>query len=126
MQQSRFLSLLGATALTVAGTLSLGSRANAQLTLTPAGVTAGFSLSTFADNFPSDGSIGPLGIAFNGGHVIVSDYPGNVRVFPTDTDGQHANLVAVGQNYGAHNAVGLATVGSNIYMTQQIIDLQVI
>ncbi len=119
MQQRRFLSLLGVAALTIAGTLSLGNRANAQLTLTGAAATAGFTLSTFADNFPTEGAIGPLGIAFNGGHVLVSDYPGNVRVFPTDTDGQHANTIAVAQNYGAHAAVGMATVGSSIYMTGQ-------
>jgi len=90
-------------------------------TLTAAGTTAGFSLSQFAFSFPSSGfCCGPLGIAFpTTGGVMVTDYPGNVRVFPTDTDGQNAATVAVGGFYGFSNAVGLAQVGGNIYMTQQ-------
>ena len=100
----------------------LSSQANAQMTLTPAAVTAGFSLSTFATAFPNSSRVGPLGIAFNGSNptqVIVSDYPGNVRVFPTDTDGQTANFIPVAQNYGIGNAVGIAEAGGNYYMTQQ-------
>jgi hypothetical protein len=95
------------------------------LALTPAG-TALFTQSTFADNFPNafcgpgSGNCGPLGIAFpTSGGVMVTDYPGNVRVFPTDTDNQNAATVPVAQSYGQANAVGLATSGGNIYMTQQ-------
>lgn len=57
----------------------------------------------FANEFPTTGfCCGPLGIAFvGGGAVMVSDYPGNVRVFPTDTDGQSASAVPVAQFYGA-------------------------
>jgi len=98
------------------------SQIGATPTLTPAAVTAGFTLSQFASNFPvtSTPCCGPLGITFpGGGQVMVSDYPGNVRVFPTDTDGQNAASVAVAQNYGAGNGVGLATVGSNVYMAEQ-------
>ena len=88
--------------------------------LTAAGTTAGFTLSKFADNFPVGNGVGPLGIAFvGGGQVMVSDYPGNVRIFPTDTDGQHANTIPVVQNYGFSNAVGLAKLGNFVYMTQQ-------
>ena len=119
MQQRPFLSSLGVAALTILGAVSVSNRAHADLTLTPAGVAAGFTLSTFADSFPFVNNIGPLGITFSGGQVIVSDYPGNVRVFPTDTDGQHATSVAIAQNYGFSNAVGLTTVGSKTYMTQQ-------
>ena len=56
--------------------------------LTLAGTTAGFTLSQFADEFPTTGiCCGPLGIAFpTSGGVMVSDYPGNVRVFATDAD----------------------------------------
>ena len=85
--------------------------------LTPAGTGAGFLLSQFAFNFPITGDpcCGPLGIAFaSGGKVMVSDYPGNVRVFGSDADGQDASLVAVAQNYGAGNGVGLARVGNFI------------
>lgn len=100
----------------------LSSTARAVPVLTAAGSTAGFSLSQFAYNFPitSYPCCGPLGIAFTGGgQVMVSDYPGNVRIFPTDVDGQNAALFPVVQNYGYGNGVGLATVGSNVYMAEQ-------
>lgn len=89
--------------------------------LTSDAITAGFSLSMFADEFPTTGfCCGPLGITFiGGGAVMVSDYPGNVRIFPTDADSQHASSVPVAQNYGFANAVGLARLGSFAYMTQQ-------
>src|SRR5438132_4122871 len=93
--------------------------ARADLALTPAGTAAGFSLSTFATGFPSSSTIGPLGIAFPGSGVLVTDFPGNVRFFTSDIDGQNAALIVPGQNYGQPNAVGLAQVGSHIYMTQQ-------
>ncbi|MBI1779375.1 MAG: hypothetical protein HYR63_28925 [Proteobacteria bacterium] len=91
----------------------------AQMSLTPAAIAAGFSLSMFADNFPATGS-GPLGIAFpSSGGVMVTDTPGNIRIFPTDTDNQNALTVPALANYGNNNAVGLATFGTNIYMTQE-------
>jgi DNA-binding beta-propeller fold protein YncE len=104
--------------------LILGLRvptAQADLTLTPAGSAAGFSLSTFATGFPSSSGVGPLGIAFPGSGVLVTDYPGNVRFFTTDTDAQNAASFppVSGATYGLSNAVGLAQVGSHIYMTQQ-------
>ena len=93
--------------------------AQAQLTLTSNGTALGFSLSTFASGFSSSNGIGPLGIAFpSAGGVLVTDYPGNARLFPTDADGQNAASVPVAQNYGANNILGLAQVGGNIYMTQ--------
>ena len=90
-------------------------------TLTAAGTTAGFSLSMFANEFPTTGfCCGPLGIAFpTTGGVMVSDYPGNVRVFPTDTDGQSAASVSPAQNYGSGNGVGLAVAGGIVYMAEQ-------
>ena len=89
-------------------------------TLTAAGTAAGFSLSQFADAFPTVSCCGLLGIAFvRGGKVMVSDYPGNVRIFATDTDGQHASAAPVAANYGSTNAVGLARSGSVVYVTQQ-------
>ena len=101
---------------------SVPATVRAGMMLTPAGVATGFQLTTFADNFPFDSATraGPLGIAFTpGGGVMVTDFPGNVRVFPTDTDGQRAASVPVAQNYGLSNAVGLAVVGGKYYMTQQ-------
>lgn len=94
--------------------------ANAGMVLTSTAIHDGFHLSTFASGFSNVGNVGPTGIAFvSGGGVMVSDYPGNVRVFATDTDGQIASGGVVGQNYGQSNALGLAKVGNNIYMTQQ-------
>jgi hypothetical protein len=90
------------------------------MVLTPTAIAQGLTLSTFASGFPSSSSVGPLGVAFvPGGGVLASDYPGNVRLFPTDTDGQLASSVPVAQNYGGANAVDLAQIGANIYMTQQ-------
>ncbi len=90
------------------------------LTLTAAGIAAGFHLSVFAFNFPIavDGG-GPLGMAFTtSGGVMVSDAPGNVRVFATDTDGKNAASVVPGGSYGNENAKGLARVGSNFYLAE--------
>jgi len=93
------------------------------LTLTLAGQAAGFGLSTFASGFPTadvgNKLGGPYGIAFpTTGGILVSDLPGNVRLFPNDQDGQNAANAPVGQNYGYGKAVGLAQVGSNIYMAR--------
>jgi len=90
------------------------------LTLTPAAQAAGFSLSTFATGFPerSDG-LGPFGVAFPAsGGVLVDDGPGNVRRFPSDTDGQDATTVppVSGASYGTSGAAGMARVGNNLYL----------
>jgi streptogramin lyase len=99
-----------------------GGKAHAGLMLTSDGIAAGFTISTFADQFPTlflGIDVGPVGIAFtNSGGVMVTDAPGNVRIFPSDTDGQHASSVAVAAFYGSLNAIGLAKVGSNFYMTE--------
>jgi sugar lactone lactonase YvrE len=106
------------------GLVSLGEgRVRADLVLTSAGTAQGLSLSLFASGFPNapvGGLIqGPLGIAFPvSGGVLVSDNPGNVRLFATDTDGQSAASAPVGQNYGPDNAVALAQIGGYTYMTQ--------
>jgi hypothetical protein len=100
---------------------SLEDRLCLSLTLTQAGQDAGLVLSTFASGFPNAGAIGPYGIAFpDSGGVLVTDRLGNVRLLPTDTDGQGAAGSPPGQNYGIGNAVGLAQVGSAIYMAQTI------
>lgn len=89
----------------------------AQLALTPAGSSAGFGLSTVATGFPHNGSIGPIGIAVLGsGQVMTSDALGNVRLFPTDTDGQNAASISPAQNFGTDNAYGLAIVNGVVYM----------
>ncbi len=90
------------------------------LTLTQAGQDAGIVLSTFAAGFPNSSNIGPLGMAFpSSGGVLVTDSPGNVRLFPTDTDGQSAAQYRPSRNYGLGRAVGLAQAGEAIYMATE-------
>jgi hypothetical protein len=97
-----------------------GPGARADMVLTAAGQAQNLSLTTFASGFPSSGGVGPLGIAFvPGGGVLVADYPGNVRLFATDTDGQSAANAPIAQNYGGTNAVDMAQVNGKIYMTRQ-------
>ena len=89
------------------------------LTLTAAGQAAGFGLLTFATGFPSTSGIGPLGVVFPAsGGVLVDDGPGNVRLFPSDSDGQDAATVppVSGASYGPFNASGMARVGANLYL----------
>jgi hypothetical protein len=94
--------------------------ARADLTLTQAGLDRGLTLTTFATGFPSSSGIGPLGIAFPAsGGVLVSDWPGNVRLFATDTDGQLASNAHIGQSYGLTQAKGMDRSVDNIYMAQQ-------
>jgi hypothetical protein len=97
-----------------------GLEARADMVLTSAGQAQNLSLTTFASGFPTSGSIGPLGVAFvPGGGVLVTDYPGHVRLFATDNDGQNAANAPVAQNYGFGNAVDMAQVNGNVYMTRQ-------
>jgi len=115
--QLRRLASLAAYAFVLTG---ICASLRADMTLTAAGVAQGLTLSTFATGFPSSSSVGPLGVAFlPTGAVLASDYPGNVRIFPNDTDGQNAAAIPVAQNYGFSNAIDLAQVGGNIYMTRQ-------
>jgi hypothetical protein len=97
----------------------LSGTVHADMTLTAAGVNAGFTLTTFATNFPSTGAggTGPVGIAFPGSGVMVSDWPGHVRVLPSHADGQDAGAVSA-TAYGTAAAVGLAQIGGNFYMAQ--------
>ena len=92
-----------------------------QLTLTPAGVSAGYKLTTFASHFPystpywAGPGVGPLGIEFSPSGVLITDDNGDMHVFP-DADGQDASQTAVAQNYGQGNAVGLTHLGGKFYM----------
>src|SRR6185295_9137959 len=90
----------------------------ADMMLTPEAVAAGFALSTFATNFPNDGVAGPVGIAFPGSGVMVSDFPGHVRVFPTHADGQDAASVPA-VAYPPIDATGIAQLGAAFYMAQR-------
>jgi type VI protein secretion system component Hcp len=92
------------------------------LALTSAGKSLGLTLSTYADGFtPRADGLGPLAVAFPAsGGVLVTDAPGDVRLFPGDGDGQYAPTYppVAGASYGLNRAVGLANVGSTLYLTQ--------
>jgi hypothetical protein len=90
------------------------------LTLTAAGLADGFGLSTFATGFPENSfGAGPISVAFPAtGGVLATDIFGNLRLFPTDTDGQDAASITPIQNFGYDNAFGLAQLSGTIYMTQ--------
>src|SRR5437762_3146725 len=91
------------------------------LTLTPSSIRAGYGISTFATDFPVQSGAGVLSVfSRNQGGALVTDMSGNVRLFPTDTDGQSAAYTSPAQSFDYGDAVALAKVGTNIYMTQQI------
>ena len=96
----------------------LPNSANAQMVLTANAIAAGFGLSTFATGFPSSSNIGPFGIAFDGNKVIVSENLGNVRIFPTDTDGQTVASAPIAQYYGFGDANGIGSGNGRYYMAQ--------
>src|SRR5206468_9952874 len=76
----------------------------------------------FADQFPNNGLVGPVGITFgSAGAVMISSYAaGKVAVFANDIDGQHYSAAALSTTtYTASNAAGLATTGGNYYMDLQ-------
>jgi len=99
--------------------LSVLRVSEAQLMLTPAGKAQGLSLTTFITGFPSiSNGLGPAGVGFANGHVLVSDGPGDVRLFATDTDGQNVNNALTTHFYGFINAIGIAQLSGNLYMTQ--------
>ena len=100
--------------------------ARASLILTSDAVVAGYSLSTFASGFPTGTDpdngmqVGPLGVAYtNNGGVLVTDKPGNLRLFATDADNQLAPSATIIHNYSADKATGMTQFGSAIYMTRQ-------
>jgi hypothetical protein len=83
-------------------------------------IQEGFQLTTFASGFPENGATGPAGVAFpSSGGVLVTDAAGNVRVFPTDTDGQNAASVppTPGSPGLADAPRGIAKLNGLLYMT---------
>jgi WD40 repeat protein len=89
-------------------------------TLTSASIQAGYGISVFATDFPVDQGVGVTSIVFRQqGGELVSDGSGNVRLFPTDSDGQSAAYFTPSQVFAPGDATGLAQESGNIYMTQQ-------
>jgi hypothetical protein len=101
--------------------LFMASRgAQAGIILTAAGTSEGFTLSTFADQFPNN-VVGPVGIAVTstGAVMVSSDASGRNVVFP-DVDNQHFAAGAVSSTYyGFNNATGLTNNGTAIFQAQQ-------
>jgi hypothetical protein len=118
--RSKWISL----AVVVLGVVGVPMLAQAAgLTLTPAGMAQGLSLTTFATGFPTvnvgNGLAGPFGIEFpTTGGVLVTDVQNNIRLFPTDTDGQNAASITPINNFGSAGAGGLAQLNGIIYMPQ--------
>jgi len=113
--RERFLTSL----VTLAAIVALPIAASGDpLTLTAAGTSAGFTLTTVATGFPNFSTVGPTGMAFpNSGGILVSDYNGNMYRLPTDTDNQVVGAATVtGYNF----PLGLVkTSNGNIYLARQ-------
>ncbi len=113
----RIERVFGASVLAVV--LLLGEASSrAGMVLTTQAEKAGFGLKTFATGFSHTGNastgIGPLGIAFApGGVVLVGTYPGDLYRLPDDSNGQVARNVV--SNTGAASFTGMATVGGKVY-----------
>ena len=88
----------------------------ADLTLDPAASAAGFTLTTFADQIPTNGAVGPVGISFTPtGGVIIASYGSGVNaVFASDTDNQHFAGAVLSTDTFAGPA-GIAHIGNNYY-----------
>jgi hypothetical protein len=90
------------------------------MTLTAAGISQGFTLSTFADGFPNSNNIGPVGIGFaSNGAIVISDFTaGKNAVFATDTDGQHYSGAALSSTF-LTGPTGISNSGGILYQAQQ-------
>jgi hypothetical protein len=105
-------SLLSIVFTAVAGTPLFG----AGLTLTPAGVSNGFALTTFATINPgATGNTGPYGVAVTGGHVLVNNFVNNTLYVFNDVDGQTTGsaISAISPSNSLDSA--FASVGGTAY-----------
>jgi hypothetical protein len=96
-----------------------GARAN-PLTLTPAGLANGFTLSIFATLNPPTAGAGPFGIAMTGdGHVLVNNIANNIRYEFNDVDGQTSgtavNALSSTSGPAGYAYAGGAAYGSDTY-----------
>src|SRR5436305_7210760 len=77
------------SAAAIAWLLVTASPADAALTLTPQGISLGFTASTFVSGFPQITTEGPFGLALTGnGNVLVSDVANATRYVFADVDNQ--------------------------------------
>jgi hypothetical protein len=90
--------------------------AAAGMVLTAAGISQGFSISTFASGFPNSG-IGPIGIGFSGNSVLVGDIAtGGLYVFPSHADNQTATSNLLSSQHFGGGPTDIATAGGNLYI----------
>jgi autotransporter-associated beta strand protein len=103
---------------TAVSSAASGGSSSGSLTLTPAGMAAGFTLSTFSTGFSERGDgLGPLSVVFpaSGGVLVDDDQTGNVSRFPTDADGQDVNSVPVTASFGFNQISGVTKLGNKLY-----------
>lgn len=92
--------------------------ARADLTLTAAGLSRNFQLTTFISGYPTSGGLGPVGIDYqNDGTVLVSEYASShIRRF-SNVDGQvYTNGVDIGYP-GTEFPHDIAHLGSTVYVS---------
>jgi len=89
------------------------------LTLTQAGINRGFGLTIFATRFPYWTGFGPMSALVESAGVLCTDFPGDTRVFATDTDQQFASNATIGMSVPSSNTQGLALLNGAIYMAQR-------
>lgn len=91
--------------------------ANAQLSVTAAGATDGFSISVFASGIPNNGSYGPMGsTTTSSGNVLVTDFGGTPQSTYSwaDVDGQTPGTALA--NTSINTALfGITTAQGNVY-----------
>ena len=96
------------------------AQAASAASLTVAGISQGFSLSTFVSSIPSNGAVGPVGITFLGSNsVMISSYATGLIQTYTDVDGQTPGTAVNGSNFGGNNPAGLANLNGTIYVALQ-------
>lgn len=99
--------------------VSLGFAAVIQagtLTLTTAGISDGFTLTTFATVDPGGiANMGPYGVAVTGGHVLVNNYINNTLYVFNDADGQTTSSAIATINPSNSYSIGFASTGGVAY-----------
>ena len=59
-------------------------------------------------------------MALQGSGLLVSDYPGNVRLFPSLANGQNAGSVSPAQNYGIADPEDITRANGQLYMARRL------
>lgn len=101
----------------VAVALTIMAVHGATLTLTPAGISDGFILTTFATIDPgASGNVGPFGLGVAaGGNVLVSNYVNDTRYIFSDVDGRTTATALSAITPSGSSATAYATAGGQAY-----------